>query len=100
MPTPDDILNSYLDDLLGGEDPLGAALEAMEPQITPLAANVGSARVVPLPAKKPVEKLPEDKPVVHFRAGLPQQETPVNPRIVVESKAAFVECPPCLVVTQ
>lgn len=91
MPTPDDILNSYLDDLLGGEDPLGAALEAMEPQITPLAANAGSARVVPLPAKKPVEKLPEDKSATHFRAGLPQQEAPVKPRVVVESKAAFVE---------
>jgi purine-binding chemotaxis protein CheW len=91
MPTPDDILNSYLDDLLGGEDPLGTALEAMEPQITPLAANAGSARVVPLPAKKPVEKLPEDKPVTHSRAGLSQQEGPVNSRIVVESKAAFVE---------
>jgi purine-binding chemotaxis protein CheW len=91
MPTPDDILNSYLDDLLGGEDPLGTALEAMEPQITPLAANAGSARVVPLPAKKPVEKLPEDKPVTHSRAGLSQQEGPVNSRVVVESKAAFVE---------
>jgi purine-binding chemotaxis protein CheW len=91
MPTPDDILNSYLDDLLGGEDLLGAALDAMEPQITPLVANVGSARVVHLPAKKPVEKLPEDKPVTHFRAGLSQQEAPAKPRAVVESKAAFVE---------
>ena len=49
--SPDDILNNYLNDLLGG-DPLGVALEAMESQITPLAVNAGLARVVPLPTKK------------------------------------------------
>lgn len=59
--TPDDILNTYLDDLLGGEDPLGAALDALNHEVTPIAANAGAARVVPLPTKKNSDKTP-DKP--------------------------------------
>lgn len=99
--TPDDILNSYLDDLLGSEDPLGAALGAMDSQITSLAANAGSARVVPLPTKKapekPLEKTPDDKPKQrsHLRAELPPAKSPKVPsaqaKLTAESKSSFVE---------
>lgn len=54
--TPDDILNSYLEDLLGGEDPLGTALDAFDHHIAPMAANAGSAVVVPLPTKRTPDK--------------------------------------------
>lgn len=93
-PTPDDILNGYLDDLLGGEDPLGTALEVMDAQITPLAANAGSARVVPLPTKKspekPPEKVVENARKTHLRAELPPIITSKS-RPATESKPAFVE---------
>lgn len=102
--TPDDILNSYLDDLLGGEDPLGAALGEMESRIT-LAATAGSARVVPLPTKKAIEKPAEKLPVVksassHARSEVPPPppKTSTKPRSLVQSKSTFAE--PEIVQTQ
>ncbi len=105
VPSPDDILNNYLDDLLGGEDPLGVALGAMDIQITPLAANAGSARVVPLPTKKTFEKtsefadskIKERKPVKsHVRAEsrpvLPPIASPkVKAEIAKDANSIFVE---------
>ncbi len=99
LASPDDILNSYLDDLLGGEDPLGAALESMENQIAPLAANAGSARVVPLLTKraveKPVEKIAADKSgKTHRRAELPPANPPKaqsKPRSLSQPKSSFAE---------
>lgn len=103
--TPDDILNSYLDDLLGGEDPLGAALGAMDSQVTPLAANAGSARVVPLPTKKAIEKPVEKLPLAKSANSHPRAETPSappkaspKPRSLVQSKSSFAE--PEIVQTQ
>lgn len=99
--TPDDILNSYLDDLLGGEDLLGTALEAMDSQVTPLVANAGMARVVPLPTKKNIEKPDEKSGEKTFqeKSGKPWLRTesppviPVKPQaeILAEPKASFVE---------
>lgn len=112
--SPDDILNSYLDDLLGGEDPLGFALEALDTQIAPLAANAGSARVVPLPTKKTVEKSVEKIPAERseksrLRTELPHRasaetqskappKTSSRPRSVTQSKSSFAD--PEIVQTQ
>jgi purine-binding chemotaxis protein CheW len=97
--TPDDILNSYLDDLLGDENPLDIALSTMDSQIAPLAANAGLARVVPLPTKKVNEKVAEltdSKPKpgkAHLRAELPpvMPQTPKPGLASPESKISFVE---------
>lgn len=97
--TPDDILNSYLDDLLGGDDPLGAALDAIDIQIAPLAANAGLARVVPLPTKKviekPQEKAPADKPgKSHLRTEISPvapPKVPAKPRSTAQSKSSYAE---------
>lgn len=105
MTTPDDILNNYLDDLLGGEDPLGVALVAIDTQLTSLAANAGSARVVPLPTKKPTDKtnefaeskVKERKPnKSYLRAELPPILPPLTPpkpraETAVEQSSSFVE---------
>lgn len=103
--TPDDILNSYLDDLLGGEDPLGAALGEMDSRITTLAATAGSARVVPLPTKKAIEKPVEKLPVAksansHSRSEVPPAppKASTKPRSLVQSKSTFAE--PEIVQTQ
>lgn len=103
--TPDDILNSYLDDLLGGEDPLGAALGAIDSQLTPLAANAGSARVVPLPTKKMIEKPVEKLPLAKSANSHSRPETPAappkaspKPRSLTQSKSSFAE--PEIVQTQ
>ncbi|WP_062060384.1 chemotaxis protein CheW [Cellvibrio sp. OA-2007] len=60
---PDDSLNNYFDDLLGGEDLLEQAFNAMDERPMPVAAGAGSARVVALPTKKNLDEKPK-KPVL------------------------------------
>ncbi|HTF96942.1 MAG TPA: chemotaxis protein CheW [Cellvibrio sp.] len=72
--SPHDILNNYLDDLLG-DDPLGFALDALESQVAPLAANAGSARIVHLPTKK-VETPPPVKSYLRSEIAPPKTAKP------------------------
>jgi purine-binding chemotaxis protein CheW len=60
---PDDSLTNYFDDLLGGEDLLEQAFNAVDERPMPVAAGAGSARVVALPTKKNLEEKPK-KPVL------------------------------------
>ena len=53
---PDDSLNNYFDDLLGGEDLLEQAFASIDVRPMPVAAGAGSARVVALPTKKILRK--------------------------------------------
>lgn len=104
--TPDDIINTYLDDLLGSEDPLGVALGATDVQLTPIAANAGPARVVPLPTKKTLDKVAEKYqdsegklPQRPDLSGVSAKPKIVTPNVVVEElKPSFVE--PTLLQTQ
>lgn len=96
--TPDDIINSYLDDLLGSEDPLGIALGATDVQLTPIAANAGPARVVPLPTKKTLDKAAEKHqdsegklPLRPDLSRVSAKPKMVAPKAVEELKPSFVE---------
>ncbi len=81
---PDDSLSNYFDDLLGGEDLLEQAFNAIDERAMPVAAGAGSARVVVLPTKKNLEEKPK-KPVL--RAELTSKLAP-------KTMASFAEPEP------
>lgn len=56
---PDDSLSNYFDDLLSGEDLLEQAFAEIDARPMPVAAGLGSARVVVLPTKKNLEEKPK-----------------------------------------
>ncbi len=73
---PDDSLNNYFDDLLGGEDLLEHAFTAIDERPMPVAASSGGARVVSLPTKKNFEEKP-NKPNVRAEPGLKSAPKPI-----------------------
>lgn len=81
---PDDSLNNYFDDLLGGEDLLEQAFASIDVRPMPVAAGAGSARVVALPTKKNLEEKPK-KPVLRAEVATKSAPKPI---------AAFAEPEP------
>lgn len=87
---PDDILSSYLDDLLGGGDLLGDALTALDTRVSdssaPIAANSVSARVVSLPTKKPADKSLNEK-----LSAADRYTEAAKPQLITRPRASFGE---------
>lgn len=81
---PDDSLNNYFNDLLGGEDLLEQAFASIDARPMPVAAGAGSARVVALPTKKNLEEKPK-KPVLRAEVATKSVPKPI---------AAFAEPEP------